>query len=304
MTINIAYMTSRREPMAQWFFDSLHRECQGDYTGIKLIMVDFWANYPGRRATVAPLFHHPVTHVPPKPTVWQGEFRLTSKDWFAAANARNTALCLSEDGYIVYVDDLSVLVPGWLREVRTAVANNYVACGVYEKVVGLEVAEGIIQGYREFPPGKDTRLSRVFGATPIPCQGQWLYGASVAIPTGALFAINGWDEACDATGLGSEDYICGMMLEKAGATMRLCPGMKTLESEELHHVGVAMERRHPCNELAGHRILGMVAKGRHTAPNYANMRELRQLVLFENQPFPVEQIPQHHWLTGQPLSEL
>lgn len=305
MNLTIAYMTSRREPRIEWFFDSFHRECRGNYGGIKLVVVDFWADYPGRRELISDKAHHAITHVPPKPTVWQGEHKLTSVDYFAASNARNTALCLAPNGWIVYVDDLSVLMPGWLVEVRNAVHANYIACGAYEKVLGLEVKDGVVIGYREFPPGKDSRSKIAFGNNPLPCRGQWLFGASAAIPVEGLLTINGWDE--DADSMSGEDYICGMMLEKSGYPLRYCPGMKTLESEELHYAEPPFKRIiKPGNPDASHRLLRLVQGGRKIAPNYVEggMRALRDRVLFHNEPFPITGIPDRDWRDGQLLKEM
>lgn len=122
--LTIAYMTNRREPRVDWFFASLARELStaaaGELGNLRCVVVDFWADESGRRAAFAALAPAGVelVHVPPKPTVWQGPHRLTGRDYFAAASARNTALCLAPDGWIAYVDDLSVLMPGWLAACR------------------------------------------------------------------------------------------------------------------------------------------------------------------------------------------
>lgn len=304
--LTIAYMTNRREPCIQWFFDSFHRQCGGNYDDIKMVVIDFFADYPGRRESITKLAKTPLTHIPPKPTVWQGQYRLTQRDYFAASNARNTALCVAPDGYIVYVDDLSVLCDGWLTEVRAAVAGSYIACGSFEKVLSLEVVDGQIAGYREHPPGKDSRLKHIFTDNPVACDGGWMFGASCAIPVEALLKINGWDEDCDS--MSGEDYICGIMLAKNGYDLRYCPRMKTLESEERHFMEEAFLRIIKPSKTAkdaSHQMLNMVLKGgRTTAPNYSNMRELRQSVLFDNKPFPVSLIPEHHWVDGQPIREM
>src|SRR4029453_16354268 len=150
--------------------------------------------------------------------------------WFAAANARNTALCLALDGYIAYVDDLSVLLPGWLIQVRAAMSAGYIGCGAYKKVKNLEVdKKGNVVNYTEFAAGIDNRLAHA--STLTDCAGNWLYGCSCAIPVDALLAINGWaEDLCD--GLGSEDYCTGLVLENAGYKFKYDPSMMTYESEE------------------------------------------------------------------------
>ena len=147
--LTIAYMTNRREPRVDWFFASLARELStaaaGELGNLRCVVVDFWADESGRRATFAALAPAGVelVHVPPKPTVWQGPHRLTGRDYFAAASARNTALCLAPDGWIAYVDDLSVLLPGWLAACRQGCQVHGVVCGAYKKVLFLEVEHGI-----------------------------------------------------------------------------------------------------------------------------------------------------------------
>lgn len=289
------------------FFDSFHRECGGDYKDIKIVVVDFYADEPGRRDEFAKLAHSEITHVTPKPSVWQGKHRLTSKDYFAASNARNTAVCYAPDGWIAYVDDLSYLMPGWLACVRDAIAQNTIACGAYKKVRKLEVLDDGTAAYEVFAPGIDSRLNHLpSGIKPTRVGGSWMFGCSVAMPVEALLKINGFDEDCDS--LGSEDYIAGIMLERSGCTFTYDPRMMTLESEEAHHDGSSMPRfdkgKSPNDK--SHAILNMVLNGRNTAPNYfgeGGLRALRDRILNGGQ-FPISQIPQHDWFDGQPLSEL
>lgn len=133
-----------------------------------------------------------------------------------------------------------------------------------------------------------------------------MFGCSVAMPVDAILAINGFDEDCCL--LGGEDYIAGLMLEKAGYRFIYDPRMMTLESEEAHHDGSGMPRfdkgKSPNDK--SHAILNMVLGGRHVAPNYfgeGGLRALRQRIL-NGESFPICQVPQHDWYDGQPLSEL
>jgi hypothetical protein len=152
--ITIAYLTNRRNPQIEWFFDSLHNECGGNYEGIKILVIDYWAQVDGRdwsakavkarKDVFKKASRCDVLHIPPKPTVWQGTHRLAKINYFAASNTRNTALCHAEDGYICYVDDLSVMLPGWLAEVRNAITNNWIALGAYNKVLDLDVRDGAV----------------------------------------------------------------------------------------------------------------------------------------------------------------
>ena len=316
--ITIAYLTNRRNPQIEWFFDSLHNECGGNYDGIKILVIDYWAQEDGRdwsakavkarRDVFKKAAHCEILHIPPKPSVWQGAHRLAKINYFAASNTRNTALCHAEDGYICFVDDLAVLLPGWLAEVRNAITNNWIALSAYSKVLNLDVRGGAVHNYVYHPHGRDSRLDHVQGENPHIAGGSWCYGCSLAIPVEALLKINGFDEDCDS--MGFEDVICGIMLQRNGNAMMYCPRMRTLESEELHFVEkpfariikkLVPESTYPD---ASHAILDWVLKGRRVmAPNYQNMRELRQHVLGGGE-FPILQIPEHDWRDKQPIREM
>jgi glycosyltransferase involved in cell wall biosynthesis len=56
--------------------------------------------------------------VPPKPTIWQGQHRVTKVNWWATSNARNTGIVLADHDYIVFCDDRSRLGPRWIDAVR------------------------------------------------------------------------------------------------------------------------------------------------------------------------------------------
>lgn len=306
--LTVAYITNRREPNIEWFFDSFRRECRGDFTGIRIVVVDFWRDEDGRKQwmeTRAPKDPGLVVHVSPKPNVWQGKYRLTKQDYFAASNARNTALCCAFDGYIAYVDDISVLMPGWLSEVRRAESEGVIYFGAYMKVKNLSVADGVVLSREAYGPGVDSRWYHGSDFAPVPAGGGWLYGCSVAAPVESFLNINGWDE--DADSLGSEDYIAGIMLERKGYKMFYSRRMLTLESEELHHIEPAFKRmdKGQSPKDKSHAILNMVVGGRNAAPNYfgaGGIRAVRERVL-RGEDFPVCQVPQHDWYDGQPISE-
>lgn len=295
------------EPRIEWFFDSLQNETKEDYRDIKVVVVDFWAE---ERKLLNP--HAAITHVPPKPTVWQGRHRLTRENYFAASNARNTAICLAEDGWIAFVDDVSVLLPGWLEAVRRGMAENYIVLGAYKKVKDLVVTQGEVKSFTPFPPGVDSRWGSGDETRAVPAGGSWMFGCSMAGPVEAFLQINGFDEDCDS--MGSEDYIAGMMLEQNGWAFRYDRRMLTYESEELHHVEAAFKRiikarteRSRFAEIdASHTILNRVREGRKAAPNYfgeGGLRTLRKKIL-NGEPFPIVQIQEHDWRDGQAIREM
>lgn len=316
--LTICYFTSRKQPMIEWFFDSLDRETKGNYEGIRLVIVDFyaWKRFGTGDRDGLPEFDDKIArlncevkYVTPKATVWQGEHRRTKVDWFAAANARNTAICHAPDGWIAFVDDLSVLLPGWLSRVRAAMdgPQNRITCGAYRKTRGMIVRAGEVISYTNYPPGNDNRLAHVSGDGPHECSSNWLYGCSLAAPVEAFLSINGFPEAlCD--GMGFEDVIAGIMMGKKGYNFVYDPRMMTFESEELHAQLPIMKRSDygvSPNDKS-HAILNIALTGNGWHPNYfgeEGIRGLRQRIL-AGEPFPVERVPEHEWYLGTRLEEL
>lgn len=320
--LTICYITGRLEPRFEWFADSLHRETRGDYAGINVLVVDYWADGNGgeegpdpqeRRAYFENRSHHPLRVVPPKPTVWQGKHRLTRQNYFAAANARNTGVCYAADGWIAYADDLAALAPGWLAEVRRAEREGYIALGAYRKVVGVEVCDGKIVRPSDLQEpeneqGVDSRWSLGEGLEPVAVSGAVMYGCSVAMPVEALLVCNGWDERADARGLGSEDYLTGMLLERCGYAFRYCRRMLTIEEDHATATPFVREiAALPGRPDASHVILGLVRDSDvREAPNYfpeGGIREVRRRVLSGGE-FPSAKIPEHDWYSGTRLEEL
>lgn len=309
--ITIAYITMRKEPNTDWFLKSLQSQITPE-DRITVVVIDFFYDeYPTWIWDKKMLFTAQVE--PPKPCVWQGKHRLTKDNWFAASNARNTALCHALTGWIVFLDDLSVLMPGWLNSVREAMAGNYIALGAYKKVKNLIVENGVPISYTEFPEGIDSRWNAGSDCGPVPASGGMMYGCSVAMPVEALLTINGWPEdLCD--GLGSEDYCCGLALQNAGYTFKYDRRMLTLESEEDHHVGTVFRkddwhfengvpvRGGNGSDDKSHAALNIARQSKYF-PNHFNIRELRQKIL-SGEPFPVDRIPEHDWYTGIPLKDL
>jgi len=297
--LTIAYCTSRKEPKLEWFWQSLDRQIKPD-DDITIVLVDFHAH------TRSGLAGRNIIHVPPKPTVWQGPHRLTKEDWFAAANARNTALCLAPDGYIAYVDDLSVLMPGWLDCVKAAMKGRYVVCGAYRKVDALVIDDGIVKSFSDIPDGHDTRLAKAKKDIS-PCTGYCLFGCSLAGPVEAFLSVNGWPEdLCD--GMGYEDTHMGVVMANAGIPLKYDRRMMTFEDAKLHFSEIPFRRAdlgdHPKDK--SHAALDISSKIKRF-PNDSlgrmEIRGIRQQIL-RGMEFPVRTQPHREWFTGTPLSEL
>lgn len=304
--LTIAYGTSRVEPRFEWFAYSLSRELKANpdihLSDIKVVIVDFWAD-KGRSFEFDELpvgFFSSFLHVSPKPTAWQGYYKQTKADWFANSNARNTAICFAPDGYIAFVDDLSVLMPGWLAAVREAQAGGYIACGAYRKVFELSVGENVT--YVDNPQGHDGRWRFGNDVSPARCGGNWMYGCSVAAPVDAFLEINGYPEACD--GMGYEDCVTGTAIERRGFTLKYDRRMLTIESEEGHHVGTPMIRQDQglSPNDKSHAMLARYA-GVTRFDNPFDLRKMRGSILLGEE-FPLPAPNQVEWFTGKKLSDL
>jgi hypothetical protein len=303
MGVTLCYLTSRRDCKIDWWLDSLALQIKPE-DDISLIVIDFWKQERSIEFNGISDKVRAIRHAQPKPNVWQGEHKLTKANWFAASNARNTALCLCDSEWMGYCDDLSVLAPTWLEAVRRSQAENYIACGAYKKVRNLVVDKGRIVSFEEFPGGIDTRLQ--YGGEQVSCGGDWMYGCSVAGPVEAFLAVNGWPEVFD--GLSFEDVCMGICIGNTNQfAFRYDKSMLTLESEEDHYKEPPFIRSDfgvSPNDKS-HAALN-IAKQSIRFPNYfgeEGIRGLRQRVL-QGEPFPAAGIPDREWFTGKLLSEL
>lgn len=319
MDLSICHLSSRKDSKVEWFFDSLAPQVKPE-DNLTLIVIDFWSqavddwtqdDADSRRVAITEKFNGAglATNVhliisPPKPGPWQGPHRLTKQNWFAAANARNTALCLCRTDWIAYVDDLSVLAPTWLEAVRCAHHANYVVFGAYKKLRKMVVEKGVIVSCEEFAGGLDSRLRHV--GELVSCGGDWGYGCSQAGPTEAYLCVNGWPEAFD--GLSFEDVCMGICIGNTNRfSFRYNKLMLTCESEEDHYKEKPMIRSDfgvsPRDK--SHAALN-IAKQSKWFPNFfgdEGIRGLRDRIL-RGEEFPIVKIPDREWFTGKLLSDL
>lgn len=297
--LTIAYITSRADPKIEWFWHSLYNQLVR--TPISVIVISPFPDAIQNGSNGAWAFIPTAQVYKPKPSVWQGEHRLTKQDWFAASNARNTALCLTRTSYLAYVDDLSVLMPGWLNAVFEHMAANRFGFGAYLKANNLQVEDGKVKSYDL--KAADNRLAHVRSDI-TPCTGKWLYGCSLCGPVEAFLSVGGWPEFCD--GLGFEDCIMGHALANLGYPMVYDRRMMTIESDEHHFIGPAMKKSDfgvSPNDKS-HAALGIGQQSRYFENYYeGGIRRMREQVL-SGQPFPVVNNPQHCWFTGTRLADL
>lgn len=322
--ITIIYSTARKDSKIEWFLAALQKQAGEDLAHVQLIVVDFWAEglsdewRDGDALAHCAFLHNAIvlltpglkdfTITPPMPNVWQGRHRLTSENWFAASSVRSTGICLAKHETLCFADDLSCPTATWWAAVKQAAEReDTITAGAYRKVGKLHCENGEIATFEDAPDGHDNRYGYGSDEGPVKCGGNWLYGCNLVGPTEAFLSINGYPIAwCD--GLGFEDVIAGIMLEKKGWKFVYDRRQMTFEDRDLHFVGQVMKRSDygVSPQDKSHAVLHAAQNGDGWHPNYfgeGGIRALRQRIL-AGEPFPVCQIPQHEWFTGTPLKDL
>lgn len=298
-SLSLIYITARKEPLLEWFIDSLLAQTVTPQD-VELIVVDFYAK---ERVEQWPAW---VRVVEPKPSVWYGPHRLTKQQWWGVASFRNTGLCLAQSEWVAVADDRSVLGPQWLEAVSDAMKGEYVVAGSYEKTHNMVVENGIIKSYDEPRDGtgrftgKDPRESRQLYPRKAP--GQWVLGATSALPLEWALNVGGADES--SNGLGLEDCIFGEMLERNKYPIKYDERMKLWEDRTPGRCDVETIRSDfgvsPRDK--SHALLDRT-KGKLAATHDFDIREVRRIVQ-ETGEFPIPTTPTHDWWKNVPLSEL
>lgn len=224
MKLTIAFLTGRAAPRLDWMIASLIPQLVAD-DEIEILVIDMRTRRPeGLGTSAQPHANIRVRVESPKPTAWQGRYRLTSCDWWAKSSAMNTAFVLCDMDYIAFVDDCCRLGPKWLETVRRGERKRKsVIAGTYDKIESGVVTPDH-RRVRE-PKGKPD------------CGGGWLYGCTFALPLAWALEVNGAEEGCD--GMGTEDYIFGLMLSNNGRRIDFVPDMAvTQERAEVSIPGI------------------------------------------------------------------
>lgn len=306
MNISIIFITSREKPLFEWLFDSLRPQIRAE-DRIEVIIIDLHGN-DMKRWHLARRSWGTVFHTTPKPSVWQGEHRLTKLDFWAASNARNTGICLAQHAWLAFLDDRCVLLPGWLDCIREAQAGKYAVFGAYEKRIGVTVENGVIK-HGGTVIGVDSREAYVKehwgGATPVKCPGEWSFGCNLALPLEWALTVNGFEELMD--GLSAEDVVFGKHLENNGFDLRYDSRMRIVEDRTPEELGEGMPReskqRYPHDkEDKGHKALERFTPLKRASHQW-DLRAIRATVM-SGRPFPEPAGPTHDWYDNEPLSEM
>lgn len=297
-SLTIVYVTARKEPKIEWFSDSLWRETGGDVSNTFVIIVDAFKT--GSLPQDYNENKH-VRHVLPKPTIWQGEHRITKEDWWAKCNALNTGIALCDTEWIAFVDDRSVLAHGWLQCIQDAMMNEYAVCGSYEKRANMKVTNGEITEAGELL-GQDIRTQRGF-----PHRTADWYGGSGALPLEWCLLVNGFPELTD--GLGFEDIAFGILLRNNQLPLYYDSRMRLIEDRTPGEIDGALKRASKpspdpsdIHQAKDYRILAIMNDSK-SSPNPFDIREIRRTVLNGGQ-FPAPSSSHNDWFDNQPISEM
>jgi glycosyltransferase involved in cell wall biosynthesis len=242
--ISIVYITNRPNCKIEWFLSSLEKQMRD--VKLEIIFVDYCKSERGEDF-LSLLNQYSVKHVAPLPSAVQGPHKLTSINWFSASNARNTGFVYARYDYVAMVDDLSVLMPGWLDCVIKAANENYCVLGTYEKRNEMVIENGILVSSTELPGGQDSRSHQINKRLAI-VPGSWFYGCSFGMPLETALLLGGFDNICDC--IGTEDSQFGVRLKRTDIAMFFDRKMQTIESAELHFVERNFYKRgaFPCSK--------------------------------------------------------
>lgn len=295
MNLTIVYSTNRHNPEFGWFKESLGNQLNRDEVTIVLVSenpVKGWSCHK------------------PKPTVWSGPYRLTKQDWWSKSNSLNTAICICKTDWIAFVDDRSVLLPGWLDCVKEAMAGNYVVCGAYEKRTGMTVENGVIK-HGGIVTGKDVReeyCEKYYAPPqhglkpPYKAPGEWTFGCSLAMPLEWALQVGGFSEDyCD--GLGSEDTMFGLVLKNNGFPIFYDTRMKIVEDRtpsEISPVAKRTDKGVSPNDKS-HKILQVFMKSKHSMNSF-DIRKVRGDAI-AGKPWPAPSASHFDWFDNQPIHE-
>lgn len=297
MRFTLVFMTGRREPYFEWLYGDLLTQMRaGDYCDLLVVdalLGDRPLMVPSSGGAANGDFLIEGRHVAPKPNIWQGSSRVTRRDWWATANARNTAFCLARTDYVAFCDDRAHLGPHWLDEVRHGEATrDSVKAGAYEKrEPGIRDGVTMDHRHKSHPQGKWN------------CGGGWLYGGTFCLPLEWALEVNGLEEGCD--GLTGEDYIFGMMLGNRGRRVDFCPRLFVSQDRALgtEH-GFAMTDKGVAPNDKSHAALRRFGL-RNRTEFTPDLREIRR-VLAEGGDFPAvdPNYEYRDWFDGQLVREM
>lgn len=307
-SLTICFTTARDHPEIGWFLESLAPQIHHPPPLVDILIID--RLMPEKEVTDRyPVGISHFTAVRPKPTIWQGKYRITKEEWWSAGSARNTGIALCQTDYIAFLDDRCVLAPTWMEAVRDAMDYHYAVVGPYEKRIGMEVQNGVVTSPGTLI-GEDDRIKYCKEhyepkgmKSPWKADRAWWYGCSTALPLQWALEVNGFPEDyCNGTGY--EDSPFGVMLHNNGRPFYLDERMKIIEDRTPDKSGPVLRRTDkgisPNDKSHAIQKHFMDAK---TSGNSYDLRALRERVL-KGEPFPPPTESKIDWYDGQEIAEM
>lgn len=339
MSISFVHITGRADPKWEWYCGAICNQASPqELREWQFTFVDraLWADWSFRatadaKVAFADPFYHNVdrrkqladivngrfrySHVPTMPNIYQGPFRLTTKDWFFAGVARNTGIITARHPYVMFCDDLALPCPQWLSQVRHGAEHNYLLAGMYAKKKQVVVERGILISAEEYPGGVDSRWSKGSDTGIVEWSGGGLFGCSFGAPLESLLSVDGC--GLEVAAQGADDYDLGIRLERTGLKVFLNRNCFTIESEEAHHTEPSLPReskdvpadRLPVNyqgsTMSDHvHINRLWREGARTEPLFPlGLRAIRDEFLATGM-VPIPREPTTDWRDGTPLKDL
>lgn len=210
--LSIVYCTARKNPRYDLLYSSL-KTSSVKHPTIKFEVIIISLNCP---ALDVPIPDFTYSYNPPKPTPWQGVYKLCKENMWAKCNALNTGTAKAKGEQIVYLDDSMFVDEDFLLWHSSAAGRGLALAGQMKSVTGFIVTE---KEFRYQPYGQpDARASHPPGL----CPGNFLFGSNMSVPTKWVFKINGHDEAFDGE-RGLEDIDFGIRLQRSGCPVIYAP---------------------------------------------------------------------------------
>ncbi len=239
MKITICYITARRQPMFKWFIETLISQYPNEIVDDEILIIDHFIDYDvNREENLKKLVNgrFEYTHISPKPSIWIGKYRKTSRNFYDGPNTRNTGFIVCDTEYLVFVDDLTVLMPNWLQYHKRSAERKIIFSGAYDKVSDIVFNENKFQSYTA--KNCDCRLIHQQSDDDINSWGGWAFGTNTGFPIEYILKVNGYDEFLGAR-RGGEDCNIGVRLENAGFKDKFFYNKNclTIEDGELHYTG-------------------------------------------------------------------
>lgn len=298
-SLTVIMTTSRQHGESDWILPELERQLL-DGERFDFIKVDgtMSTQVETTDLSTAKYERYAFTAVGAKPTIWQGQQRITSQDWWAKSNSLNTGIALCRTEWVALLDDRCVLTPGWLQAIREAMDKDYAVCGAYEKRRGMQVEDGKITVEGEVI-GRDGRE----GSGKRGCGPGWWFGCTGALPLEWVLKVNGWPEDY-ADGLSFEDVLFGHLLDNNGFPIVFDPTLKIIEDRSPEMLGDPMRRTDKgiSPNDKSHAVLEIFKKAK-TSGNSYDLRKLRNDIL-SGGTFPMPTASHTDWYDQQPIKDM